>query len=87
MEAAAGSSSQLIAAKIFCNTTRSIPPPARLARYQNDLLHGETLPVAVLTGRDGNVWELIEGILLPEEFEDKIKPLLRQAARERVRLG
>jgi thiol-disulfide isomerase/thioredoxin len=38
---------------------------------------GETLPVTVLIDREGNVRDLIEGILLPEEFEQKIKPLLR----------
>jgi hypothetical protein len=27
--------------------------------------------------REGNVRERIEGILLPEEFEQKIKPLLK----------
>ena len=39
---------------------------------------GETLPFTVLIDREGNVRELIEGILLPEEFEEKVKPLLRQ---------
>ncbi|MCA1635090.1 MAG: TlpA family protein disulfide reductase [Acidobacteria bacterium] len=39
----------------------------------------ETLPVTVVIDREGNVRELIEGILLPEEFEQKIRPLLRQA--------
>lgn len=38
---------------------------------------GETLPITVVIDRDGNVRELIEGILLAEEFEEKIKPLLR----------
>jgi len=38
---------------------------------------GETLPVTVVIDREGNVRDLIEGILLPEEFEQKIKPLLR----------
>ena len=38
---------------------------------------GETLPVTVVIDREGNVRERIEGILLPEEFEQKIKPLLR----------
>jgi thiol-disulfide isomerase/thioredoxin len=41
---------------------------------------GETLPFTVVIGRDGRVLELIEGILLPEEFEEKIKPLLRAGA-------
>ena len=37
----------------------------------------ETLPLTVVIDRQGNVRELIEGILLPEEFEQKIKPLLK----------
>lgn len=39
---------------------------------------GETLPITVVMDREGNIRELIEGILLPEEFEEKIKPLLEQ---------
>jgi thiol-disulfide isomerase/thioredoxin len=38
---------------------------------------GETLPLTVVIDSDGNIREIIEGILLPEEFEQKIKPLLR----------
>ncbi len=38
---------------------------------------GETLPLTVIIDREGNVRDLIEGILLPEEFEQKVKPLLR----------
>lgn len=38
---------------------------------------GETLPLTVVIDRDGNVREVIEGILLPDEFEQKILPLLR----------
>ncbi|MCA1614041.1 MAG: TlpA family protein disulfide reductase [Acidobacteria bacterium] len=41
----------------------------------------ETLPLTVVIDRDGNVRELIEGILLPEEFEQKIEPLLRPRGR------
>jgi thiol-disulfide isomerase/thioredoxin len=37
----------------------------------------ETLPVTVVIDREGNFRELIEGILLPEEFVEKIKPLLK----------
>lgn len=37
---------------------------------------GETLPITVVIDREGNVLELIEGILLPEEFEEKIRPML-----------
>ncbi|MDQ3805309.1 MAG: TlpA family protein disulfide reductase [Acidobacteriota bacterium] len=43
---------------------------------------GETLPVTVLIDRDGRVRELIEGILLPEEFEEKVKPLLGRGGSE-----
>jgi thiol-disulfide isomerase/thioredoxin len=41
-------------------------------------IEGETLPVTIVIDREGNVRERIEGILLPEEFEEKIKPLLRE---------
>ncbi len=37
----------------------------------------ETLPLTVLIDRNGNIQDRIEGILLPEEFEQKIKPLLK----------
>jgi thiol-disulfide isomerase/thioredoxin len=37
----------------------------------------ETLPITVVIDREGNVRELIEGILLDEEFEQKVKPLLQ----------
>ena len=40
----------------------------------------ETLPITVVIDRDGNVRDTIEGILLPEEFEQKIRPLLKQSA-------
>jgi thiol-disulfide isomerase/thioredoxin len=39
---------------------------------------GETLPVSVVIDRDGQVRAVIEGILLPEEFDEKIKPLLEK---------
>lgn len=39
---------------------------------------GETLPITVVIDRDGKVREVIEGILLEEEFEQKIKPLLAE---------
>ena len=38
---------------------------------------GETLPLTVIIDRAGNVREKIEGILLPEEFEQKVTPLLQ----------
>lgn len=37
----------------------------------------ETLPVTIVIGADGTVRAIIEGILLPEEFEQKIRPLLK----------
>jgi len=36
----------------------------------------ETLPITIVIGTDGRIRDIIEGILLPEEFEQKIKPLL-----------
>jgi len=38
---------------------------------------GETLPLTVIIDREGHVRDRVEGILFPEEFEQKIKPLLR----------
>ena len=37
---------------------------------------GEVLPLTAVIDREGNLRELIEGILLPEEFEQKVEPLL-----------
>jgi thiol-disulfide isomerase/thioredoxin len=39
---------------------------------------GEALPISVVIDREGNVRDVIEGIVLPDEFEQKVKPLLRQ---------
>jgi len=41
---------------------------------------GETLPITVIVDRTGRVHELIEGILLPEEFEEIVRPLLETKA-------
>ena len=41
-------------------------------------LQGETLPITVVIDGEGNLLETIEGILLPEEFEEKIKPMLKR---------
>jgi len=40
----------------------------------------DVLPLTVVVDRTGEVREVIEGILLPEEFEEKIKPLLSRSA-------
>jgi thiol-disulfide isomerase/thioredoxin len=37
----------------------------------------DTLPITVVIDRDGNMRDTIEGIMLPEEFEQKVKPLLK----------
>ena len=42
------------------------------ARFSSD----ETLPLTIVINRDGKVIEIISGILLREEFDEKIKPLL-----------
>lgn len=38
---------------------------------------GETLPVTVVIDKDGMIREVIQGIIFPEEFEQKVKPFLR----------
>src|SRR5689334_15209445 len=42
------------------------------SRYSSE----ETLPLTVVIDRDGKVKDIISGILLREEFDEKIKPLL-----------
>jgi len=42
------------------------------ARFSSE----ETLPLTVVINRDGKVNDIISGILLREEFEEKIRPLL-----------
>lgn len=44
-------------------------------------MEGETLPITVVIDRNYTIRETIEGILLPEEFEERIKPLLKQSKR------
>jgi hypothetical protein len=41
-------------------------------RFSSD----ETLPLTIVINRDGKVSYIISGILLREEFDEKIKPLL-----------
>jgi thiol-disulfide isomerase/thioredoxin len=52
--------------------------PIALGTRETKALFAQTeeLPLTVVIDRQGNVRELIEGILLPQEFEQKIKPLL-----------
>lgn len=44
------------------------------ARYSSE----DTLPLTVVINRDGKVNDIISGILLREEFDEKIKPLLKK---------
>ena len=37
----------------------------------------EILPITVIIDRDGNIRDLIDGFILADEFETKIKPLLK----------
>ena len=38
---------------------------------------GETIPISVVIDKSGMVREIIQGIIFPEEFEQKVKPLFR----------
>ena len=55
--------------------------PVLLGHTQTKALFdpGETLPFSVVIDREGKVRENIEGILLPEEFDEKVKPLLERS--------
>jgi hypothetical protein len=35
------------------------------------------LPISVVIDKKGTIHEIIQGILFPEVFEEKVKPLLR----------
>lgn len=52
--------------------------PIALGTKQTRLLFSslETMPLTVVLGKDGKIHDIIEGILLPDEFDQKIKPLL-----------
>ena len=53
--------------------------PVGLGTKETKLLFttSEDLPITIVIGKDGRITDIIEGILLPEEFEQKIKPLLK----------
>jgi len=53
--------------------------PIGLGTKETKLLFtpSETLPMTIVISTDGRIRDIIEGILLPEEFEQKIKPLLK----------
>ena len=46
------------------------------ARFSSD----ETLPLTIVIDRDGKITDIISGILLREEFDEKIKPLVMKNA-------
>ena len=52
--------------------------PVALGTKETRLLFtsSDTLPMTIVIGKDGRIRDIIEGILLPEEIEQKIKPLL-----------
>jgi len=51
------------------------------ARFSSD----ESLPLTIVIDRDGSVSNIIGGILLREEFDEKIKPLLKKNAEGGIR--
>jgi len=53
--------------------------PVGLGTKQTKLLFSpsESLPLTIVISTDGTIRDIIEGILLPEEFQQKIKPLLK----------
>lgn len=53
------------------------------ARFSSE----ETLPLTVVIDRDGKVNDIISGILLRQEFDEKIKPLLMKTAEGDMRNG
>jgi hypothetical protein len=58
---------------IGVNYPIAIGTVATKSRFSKD----ETLPLTVIIDRHGKVRDLIQGILLPEEFDEKVKPLLQ----------
>jgi len=53
--------------------------PVLLGSTETKMLfdRGGTLPFSVVIDRDGRIHETIEGVLFPEEFDEKVKPLLK----------
>lgn len=39
----------------------------------------DTLPMTIIIGRKGNIVDRIEGVIFTDEFESKVKPLLRKS--------
>ena len=53
--------------------------PVGLGTTETTLLftQSENLPLTIVISRNGTIQDIIEGILLPEEFEQRIKPMLK----------
>jgi thiol-disulfide isomerase/thioredoxin len=58
--------------KVKVNYPVAIGTKATKARFTTS----ETLPITVVIDRDGNVCDVVEGIMYPDEFEQKVKSLL-----------
>jgi hypothetical protein len=56
------------------DVSQKVNYPVGLGTKETKLLFtaSETLPMTIVIGRDGRTRDIIEGILLPEEFEQKI---------------
>jgi thiol-disulfide isomerase/thioredoxin len=69
---------ELTEAREFIKTIK-VNYPVALGDEQTKAMFdkGETLPVTVVIDKKGMVREVIQGIIYPEEFEQKVKPLLR----------
>ncbi len=59
-------------------TAMRINYPVALGTKETKLLFtsSETLPMTIVIGKDGVIRDIIEGILLPQEIDERIKPLL-----------
>ena len=62
------------AGRIKVNYPIILGTPEIKGRFSPD----EILPLTVVINRDGQVVEVIRGILLRQEFDEKIKPLLKE---------
>jgi len=65
--------------KLKVNYPVALGTPETKAAFSPD----ETLPLTIIIDREGTIRGTIAGILLPEEFNVQIKPLLQQRASER----
>jgi len=62
------------ASRLKVNYPIILGTPEIEGRFSSD----ENLPLTVVINRDGQIVEVISGILLRKEFDEKIKPLLKE---------